>query len=89
MRVSCRQADAGHVIVAAGDLEITHDIPGLDNACAMSVQDYYLNSAQIGDSVVIAGGQRMACGAALDLPAEGRHVALVFAEPSVCSASFR
>jgi 2-enoate reductase len=65
--------EADHVIVATGGLEVVPGIPGLDRANAMSVRDYYLKSAAaIGDTVVIAGGQRVACDAALDLAAHGR-----------------
>jgi len=82
------EVDADHVIVATGGLEVVPGIPGLDRANVMSVQNYYLKPAgPIGDTVVIAGGQRVACDAALDLAADGRRVTLVFAEDVVCGAS--
>jgi 2,4-dienoyl-CoA reductase-like NADH-dependent reductase (Old Yellow Enzyme family)/thioredoxin reductase len=83
-----RRVDADHIIVATGAIEAEPAVPGLHRPWAMSVRDYYLSpEAPAGKRVVIVGGQRVACDAAIDLAAEGHDVTLIFPEPSVCGAS--
>ena len=75
---------ADHVIVATGAKPVVPDLPGIDNANVMSVQQAYLSRrAEIGASLIIVGGNRVGCDAAIEFAGEARKVTVVAPEADI------
>lgn len=67
-----------NVIVATGARQIAPDIAGIDGDNVMSVKQAYLaRRGDLGRSIVIIGGDRIGCDAALEFVDEGRKVVIV------------
>ena len=73
--VEAEGADA--LIVAVGSTPLVPPIPGLDGSNVIIVNDYYLHTDEVADSVVVLGGGLAGCECAIHLAREGKKVALV------------
>jgi pyruvate/2-oxoglutarate dehydrogenase complex dihydrolipoamide dehydrogenase (E3) component len=73
--VEAEGADA--LIVAVGSTPLVPPIPGLDGPQVIVVNDYYLHTDEVADTVVVLGGGLAGCECAIHLAREGKHVALV------------
>jgi 2,4-dienoyl-CoA reductase-like NADH-dependent reductase (Old Yellow Enzyme family)/thioredoxin reductase len=69
--------NADAVIIAAGSAPIVPSIPGLDGEQVIIVNDYYLNTDKVADTVVVLGGGLAGCEAAVHFAMEGKTVHLV------------
>jgi NADPH-dependent 2,4-dienoyl-CoA reductase/sulfur reductase-like enzyme len=73
--VEAEGADA--LIIALGSEPIVPPIPGIEGDNVVVVNDYYRNSAKVGEQVVVLGGGLSGCECALHLKKEGKNVSLV------------
>jgi NADPH-dependent 2,4-dienoyl-CoA reductase/sulfur reductase-like enzyme len=69
--------NADAVIIAVGSAPIVPSIPGLDGEQVIIVNDYYLNTDKVADTVVVLGGGLAGCEAAIHFAMEGKAVYLV------------
>lgn len=65
------------LILAVGSKPFVPQLPGIDSANVIVVNDYYLNKDKVSDSVVVLGGGLAGCECAVHLGMEGRTVHLV------------
>ena len=65
------------VVVATGAVPLTPDIPGMDLPGVVRMNDVILGRAQVGERVVILGGDVPAMETAWQLAEQGRHVSIV------------
>ena len=73
--VEAEGADA--LIVAVGSTPLIPPIPGLDGPNVIVVNDYYLHTDEVADSVVVLGGGLAGCECAVCLAGLGKKVTLV------------
>ena len=65
------------LILAVGSNPIVPPLPGIDRDNVVVVNNYYLESDKVGDSVVVLGGGLAGCECAVHLAQEGKTVHLV------------
>lgn len=65
------------LILAVGSNPIVPPLPGIDGDNVVVVNNYYLESEKVGDSVVVLGGGLAGCECAVHLAQEGKTVHLV------------
>ena len=65
------------LIVAVGSEPFVPELPGIDGENVVIVNDYYLKSEKIKDTVVVLGGGMSGCECAVHLAQEGKAVHLV------------
>lgn len=65
------------VIIAVGSTPLVPPIPGLKGENVVVVNNYYKESAKVGDEVVVMGGGLAGCECAIHLGMEGKKVHLV------------
>ena len=73
--VEQEQPDA--LILAVGSTPIVPGLPGIDGENVVVVNNYYLESEKVGDSVVVLGGGLAGCECAVHLAQAGKVVRLV------------
>jgi pyruvate/2-oxoglutarate dehydrogenase complex dihydrolipoamide dehydrogenase (E3) component len=79
---------ADRVIVATGAKPVVPNVPGIGNPHVMSVQQAYLwRREELGQTLVIVGGERVACDAAIEFAGEGRRVTMITESPTVAVTS--
>jgi len=80
---------ADQIIVAIGSKRLVPPIPGRDKKNVIEVVDAHLERhAEIGNTVVIAGGGVAGCECALELAMEGKKVTVVEMAPDYAQDSF-
>ena len=65
------------LILAVGSNPIVPPLPGIDGDNVVVVNNYYLASDKVGDSIVVLGGGLAGCECAVHLAREGKEVHLV------------
>lgn len=73
--VEAQGADA--LIIAVGSTPIVPPLPGIDGDNVVIVNNYYLESHKVADSVVVLGGGLAGCECAIHLAQEGKTVHIV------------
>lgn len=73
--VEAEGADA--LIVAVGSVPFVPSIPGLSGPNVIVVNDYYLHTNEVADTVVVLGGGLAGCECAIHLAREGKRVCVV------------
>jgi pyruvate/2-oxoglutarate dehydrogenase complex dihydrolipoamide dehydrogenase (E3) component len=75
------------VVLATGAHLTVPDIPGINNPNVVSLEDYYFEKKDIGQKVVVLGGQEGA-EAAVSLAREGKEVTLVSETATYADANY-